>query len=173
MRPMVQFAKEKYGHAALIVAEVGVQRGYNAKQILKNFNITNLALVDIWDSNITNPRRKGKQVPVDNPGDEIHFPKMMELVGNEPNTTVHRMLSKEACMLYPDEHFDFIYIDASHAYQNVKDDCAWWYPKVKTGGVIGGHDYFYFVGCKQAVDEFITENRLQLQTKEPDWWIVK
>lgn len=36
---------------------------------------------------------------------------------------------------------DFVYIDASHEYEDVLADIETWLPKVKPGGFIGGHDY--------------------------------
>ena len=51
------------------------------------------------------------------------------------------MDSIEAAKQYEDETFDFVYIDASHHYDFVKSDILAWYPKVKKGGYIGGHDY--------------------------------
>ena len=41
------------------------------------------------------------------------------------------------------------------------------------GGIIGGHDYFYYAGCKRAIDEFVKHNNLSLNSKTPDWWVVK
>jgi len=35
----------------------------------------------------------------------------------------------------------FVFIDASHAYQDVVDDINAWWPKVQVGGVLAGHDY--------------------------------
>ena len=37
--------------------------------------------------------------------------------------------------------FDFAYIDANHSYDFVKQDILSWLPKIKKGGVIGGHDF--------------------------------
>jgi len=64
----------------------------------------------------------------------------------------HKINSIEGSKLYEDESLDFVYIDASHEYKNVKDDLIYWYPKIKKGGVIAGHDYG--AGVKKAVDEF-------------------
>lgn len=169
----MQFVKNMFGDSPLIGAEIGVQRGYHARSILKNFNISRLFLVDIWDSDVTNPHMKGSHLEVDNPGAEVHYPMMMKIVGNREDTEVMRMTSKEACTKFHDEFFDFIYIDASHAYTSVKADCNYWYPKVKQGGIIGGHDYYFFTGCKRAVDEFIQEQGLKLQYHLPDWWTIK
>eukprot|EP00602_Paraphysomonas_sp_CaronLab_P001409 CAMPEP_0185026248 /NCGR_PEP_ID=MMETSP1103-20130426/10182_1 /TAXON_ID=36769 /ORGANISM="Paraphysomonas bandaiensis, Strain Caron Lab Isolate" /LENGTH=114 /DNA_ID=CAMNT_0027559757 /DNA_START=408 /DNA_END=749 /DNA_ORIENTATION=- len=42
---------------------------------------------------------------------------------------------------YPDNFFDFIYVDARHDYKGVLVDLHTWWPKLKRGGIIGGHDY--------------------------------
>jgi hypothetical protein len=61
---------------------------------------------------------------------------------------------------FPDEYFDYIYIDANHEYLPVKTDMNNWYPKLKIGGVFAGHDYMDGVkrtgvfGVKTAVNEF-------------------
>lgn len=55
---------------------------------------------------------------------------------------------------YPDEYFDFIYIDASHDYESVKRDIQISLPKIKKGGLIGGHDYEEtWSGVIEAVNE--------------------
>ncbi|RLI59813.1 MAG: hypothetical protein DRO67_09555, partial [Candidatus Asgardarchaeum californiense] len=50
---------------------------------------------------------------------------------------------------------DFVFIDAAHDYESVKNDIAAWFPKVKVGGIIAGHDYKNDepTGVEQAVDE--------------------
>lgn len=65
-----------------------------------------------------------------------------------------RMTSLEAAQLYQDGSLDFVFIDASHDYENVKADILAWKPKVKSGGYIGGHDlHAVFPGVEQAVRE--------------------
>lgn len=55
---------------------------------------------------------------------------------------------------YKDNSLDFVYIDADHRYEFVKADIDAWYPKVKKGGYIGGHDYEPgWAGVVKAVDE--------------------
>jgi len=72
---------------------------------------------------------------------------------------VHRMLSHQAAPLFPDEHFDWIYIDASHFFDDVKVDLQAFWPRLKRGGYIAGDDYdrrgIWEHGVTRAVDEFI------------------
>lgn len=57
-------------------------------------------------------------------------------------TVIHNFsTSNIAVDAYPDNYFDFVYIDGDHSYKGAKSDLRNYYPKVKRGGVIAGHDY--------------------------------
>lgn len=77
-----------------------------------------------------------------------------------------RMTSLEAAKQFEDNSLDFVFIDASHEYEDVKNDIIAWLPKVKSGGVLAGHDYYieydYFPGVKQAVNECFNQNEIIL-----------
>jgi SAM-dependent methyltransferase len=73
-----------------------------------------------------------------------------------------RMTSIEASKLYEDNSLDFVFIDASHEYEDVKEDILAWLPKVKFGGILAGHDYDNFEGVNRAVDEIFNINDLDL-----------
>jgi hypothetical protein len=64
-----------------------------------------------------------------------------------------RTTSLEASKLYPDESLDVVFLDASHRYEDVKDDIIAWYPKVKKGGIFSGHDYPTWEQVVKAVNE--------------------
>jgi predicted O-methyltransferase YrrM len=65
--------------------------------------------------------------------------------------------SLSSVKLFEDNSLDFVFIDASHEYEDVKNDILTWLPKVKKGGVLAGHDYYtnenWFDGVKKAVNE--------------------
>jgi len=65
------------------------------------------------------------------------------------------MPTRKAINWVDDGEFDFVFIDADHGYEAVKEDIKLWRPKVKTGGWLGGHDYHprKFPGVVKAVDE--------------------
>jgi predicted O-methyltransferase YrrM len=56
---------------------------------------------------------------------------------------------------FKENSIDFLFIDGDHTYEGVKKDLSLWFPKVKKGGIISGHDYTEpTCGVKMAVDEF-------------------
>jgi SAM-dependent methyltransferase len=75
-----------------------------------------------------------------------------------------RMTSIETSKLYKDNSLDFVFIDASHEYEDVKEDILAWLPKVKIGGILAGHDYdnFNFEGVNRAVNEIFNINDLEI-----------
>lgn len=66
------------------------------------------------------------------------------------------MSSVEAATMFTDKSLSFVFIDANHSYQNVKNDILAWMPKLKDSGIIAGHDYAPDCqGVVKAVDELI------------------
>ena len=43
--------------------------------------------------------------------------------------------------LLEDHSIDFVYVDALHDYKGTLRDISMWWPKLRTGGVMAGHDY--------------------------------
>jgi len=85
-----------------------------------------------------------------------------------------KLSSMEAANLYSDNSLDFVFIDASHDYENVKNDILAWFPKVKTNGIIAGHDYDdHWSGVKKAVNEFIQNNNYKLSIEQETCWGIK
>lgn len=82
-----------------------------------------------------------------------------------------RKTSIEAAKLYEDNSLDFVCIDADHSYKFVKEDILAWLPKVKSGGVLGGDDYYAsWPGVTKAVDELLPKAKI---IKSSFWYIIK
>lgn len=57
---------------------------------------------------------------------------------------------------FPDQWADFVFIDASHKYEQTKADIRLWFRKVRVGGILAGHDY-HMDEVNQAVKEVIPD----------------
>jgi hypothetical protein len=66
---------------------------------------------------------------------------MASISGFEDRAIMLRASSDKAADMFGDSTLDFVYIDANHSYECVKKDLETWYPKVRSGGFICGHDY--------------------------------
>jgi predicted O-methyltransferase YrrM len=62
-----------------------------------------------------------------------------------------RTTSLEAVKEFDDESVDWVFIDGDHRFEAVRADILSWFPKVRHGGLISGHDYTWFdVRCAVA-----------------------
>lgn len=62
------------------------------------------------------------------------------VIASRSDAVLVKAASKDAAILFPDSHFDFIYIDGCHQRASVISDIESWRGKVKSGGFIGFHD---------------------------------
>jgi predicted O-methyltransferase YrrM len=76
----------------------------------------------------------------------------LENMGDRKFTPI-RKESIEASKDFEDESCDVIFIDMDHSYEAVKQDLIHWFPKLKKGGYIAGHDIDW-PGVSRAVNEF-------------------
>jgi len=152
---LYQGAVKYFGNGSAFV-EVGSWRGrssvYMGVEIINSGKEICFICVDTWDGSEEN---QGHEL-LENDGLFLEFMKNIEPV--EQVVGVFRGTSLEASEQFEDGSLDFVFIDASHDYDNVKADINAWYPKVKEGGVISGHDYPDWSGVKMAVDEFFGKN---------------
>jgi len=162
-RPMTLFLKEKFGKQKLIGAEIGVFEGINAESICKTLNICKLYLVDSY----VGYTEDGLHV---NLASDVEQKARLRLA--KLPVLFIRKTSIEATSLVPN-CLDFVYIDGNH--DLARQDLEMYYPKVKIGGVIGGHDFSLersrSLVC--GIVRFAFERRLQLYGKSADWWLVK
>lgn len=117
--------------------EVGTFKGQFSKQILNNWGGT-LFMVDVW--------REIKEGYIDSSNhglieSNLYEETMNNIKGLEDRAIMIRATSEIASEMFQDDFLDFVYIDANHAYDYVVQDINLWYPKVKKGGYLCGHDY--------------------------------
>lgn len=160
-RPMTKFLIKNYKNKKLIGAEIGVEYGLNAKTMLRFLPIEKLYLIDPYDDQENNS------------GDKQYKETRKYLSKYDSKIKFIKKTSEKATNEIPD-NLDFVYIDGSHNYEDVKRDIELYYIKVKTGGIIGGHDFWADkIGVCKAVLDFADKNNLKLNGRLTDWWIIK
>jgi predicted O-methyltransferase YrrM len=71
--------------------------------------------------------------------------------------TAIRTTSVNAASTYEDNSVDFVFIDGHHAYDSVVADLEAWLPKMKSGGLLAGHDYAWCEDVRRAVHKVLGE----------------
>lgn len=155
--------------------EVGVFRGEFSNTLLRTWRCTTLTSVDPWREFPSNEYVDTCNFPqAEHDRNFEHTSRLLSRFGDR--SRILRQTSSDAAAQFANASLDFVYLDAQHHYEAVRDDIAMWLPKVRVGGVIGGHDYLDGdlpsgrYGVKQAVTEMIAERRFNLVvTRESDW----
>jgi len=163
-RPMMRFVKEhNQGH--LLGAEIGTRVGYNAYNILNELDIGFLHLIDPYCSYEQGERS------FDTSGEYEKAKRRLKKWWFK--IVFVKKYSADAVEDVP-YCLDFVYIDGNHEYKYIKEDIELYWPKIKKGGVIGGHDFSGDdLDVVKAVMEFSNEHKLKLYTESTDWWFVK
>lgn len=90
---------------------------------------------------------------------------------------IHRADSNEVVTAFPDNYFEWVYIDGNHLYEYVKKDLEAFYSKVQLGGWLCGDDYgvagWWENGVQRAVDEFVASFPVTLEILETQFLIRK
>lgn len=173
-----------------IGVELGSYKGEFADLILSNWN-GKLICIDLFDREdnyllqhednyYTHDLAGNKLLPIFNKRMHRHKDNLLTIQSD----------TVSASKFFPDNYFDFIYIDADHKYEAVIQELNSWYCKLKPGGLFSGHDflpdfdyskknnsiYGYLnkynsdFGVNTAIVEFCNQHDMSFNlTNEPYW----
>lgn len=122
-----------------VCAEIGVFWGVFSRLILKMVEPKMLHLIDPWRYQ-PDPSFAGGISGSQKRMDEIHD-NVVRHLGHRKNVTIHRTPSSIAVNQFPDDYFDWIYVDGDQSYEGVTADLEQYRSKVKSGGFVAGDDY--------------------------------
>lgn len=165
---LLDMVKDKLG-TNIVCAEVGVLRGQYSVRLNATLVPKELHLIDSWGKHLASFADYTSFTPQ-------HWLEIMEKVQRKlPNAKLHRTLSTEGAKEFPDNYFDFIYIDADH--DRCYEDLVAWYPKLKNGGIIAGHDYHWYKGgvnnVERDVRKFFKEDFDHTHESLQSWFHLK
>ena len=135
-----------------VCAEVGIFKCSFSKKILDTTSPEKLHLIDISNDSIELASSL--------------FPKEIE----SKQVELHKGDSSVLISKFPDNYFDWIYIDGDHTYEGCKKDLDAAFPKMKPEGKILLNDYIYFsssnmekFGVVEAVNEFCIAHNYKIK----------
>ena len=140
--------REHFGDRPIIGAEIGVEIGLLSGYLLTVLpNIKFYLMVDMWQR-IDPGSEYGRSEPMVQKWYRTEYDAGQVLLAARDRVEFRR----NKCLLIRGEsthiatgmfnrYFDFVYIDAQHTYMEVGRDLMSWWPKVKVGGLLCGHDY--------------------------------
>jgi hypothetical protein len=177
MRGAAEFVKEKFQYP-IVAVEVGVERGRNALDMLEHMNFSQLFLVDHYAPYAD---YLGGLCPQEIQ-DQVYITMFNNVKAFLDKVTLITRESRLASTLFPNEFFDFVYIDGNHNYDCVTKDIITWLPKVKSGCVLAGHDFDTRNITRQDVAEAVKDffkDKYEImifpaeQLQFSDWAIIK
>lgn len=143
-------------------AEVGVQRGRNAKDMFDIIPDLHLYLIDPYRNHPFGYRK----------WEDKHHAKFLKMTQDrlKNNWVIKQIVdySENAHKEIPDNSLDFVYIDGDHSYTFVMLDILFYLRKVKRGGIIAGHDYYYshprqanIAKVTAAIDDYTKRHKIR------------
>jgi len=149
-----------------VFVEIGSWLGkssvYLGVEIINSGKNIRLDCVDIWQMTPDYEQY--------DPGKDIYS---IFLQNIQPVKSVVRPVKKPsniAAADYLDGSVDFIFIDGSHHFDDVRNDLRTWWPKLKPGGFFSGHDYTNSADVRSAVDEWLCLNKRALTYNQEQCW---
>ena len=175
LRASAKYAKQIFKNTPITVAEIGVHEGSNAEVMLDNLNIKVLYLIDPYELGIGYDKIQEDTY--------LESPSVIKQTAHDKlkrysNIVWIQKKSKEASVDIG-TNVDYVYIDGDHRYLTVREDIELYFPLIREGGILAGHDYHqpflpdFFKGLTTAVDEFGLKYNYTIQSDNLDWWIVK
>jgi len=115
------------------IVEVGCYRGVSTS-IFAQYAKTVYA-VDPWMDGLATYHELPRDMM------ESAEPLFDEMIVKFPNIIKRKGFSEEIAREFPERSIDAVYIDGNHSELGFKTDMVAWMPRVKTGGLIMGHDH--------------------------------
>jgi len=157
---------EKYD--CKIIAEIGIAQGRTLRTILRQYkSIKEYWAIDPWVVSNEQYWNTFSQVSID-----LMYKNACKYYPWFPALKIIKMKSLEAAVIFKKANykFDLVFIDGCHEEWCIKEDIEAWYPLVKRGGILCGHDYGNkdAKGIENAVRSYFMESNYEVI---PNTWI--
>ncbi len=183
------------------IAEVGVYKGYTTEYLAQCDNVKKIYAIDPWKNingytdhykllkDLRRSNTHGEPIPLKSWHQLYLY--VRDKLSKYDNIEILQKTSQEAAACV-NEELDLVFVDGDHTYDSVMLDLSLWCPKIKSKGILSGHDYTWYADGKnkrplvRAVIKYFTENadvfepvidirRNQFINRQSDriWWQQK
>jgi hypothetical protein len=153
----------------LVGVEVGVCLAHTTEAYAKGIkNLKKLYAVDNyptfvdWDGSDWNKDRQ----------DLMKKAAQEKMLAYKDKVEIHHVASEEFVKTIEDESLDFVFIDGDHSFEAALKDFQNYYPKVKTGGIFGGHD-IQLDSVRNALSYFLKERSNEVIGVSNSAWYLR
>lgn len=157
------------------MVEIGTYKGKFAERICERIPGVRLTVIDMW---------KAYDSYKDFEENDLETNAYQQAMDRSVQCgfKIIRDWSLEAVKRFKDESLDAIFIDGNHDFRHVVDDVAEWSKKVRSGGIVAGHDFFQNrhkgFGVRDAIPAWCRHmqiGRLYVTSgdKCPSWFYIK
>jgi len=159
-------------HFVEVGAWLGRSTAYMGQQIAESGKQITFDAVDTWEGSTDAPANSRMQEEVAKQTEPPfnQFIRNMHACGVQDHVRYVRADSVRAAEIYPDASLDFVFVDGDH--DLVKRDLDAYWPKVKPGCLMAGHDI-----CESSVESalqlFCQENRVSYYREGSSWIVEK
>jgi hypothetical protein len=153
----------------LVGVEVGVCLAHTTEAFAKGIkNLKKLYAVDNyptfvdWDGSDWNKDRQ----------DLMKKAAQEKMLAYKDKVEIHHVPSEEFVKTIEDESLDFVFIDGDHSFEAALKDFQNYYPKVKKGGIFGGHD-IQLDSVRNALSYFLKERSNEVIGVSNSAWYLR
>lgn len=158
-----------------LVAEIGVYKGRSTRYLCKECvaNQRKIYAIDTWEGT---PGEITEQEITRGISVYQIFLSNMQQCGYDKFVTAYKLDSLVAAEKFQKEDikFDLVLLDGDHHYENVIKEIPAWLKCLKSGGIIGGHDYYNTIkmggqGVRLAVDKYFDNKMINVESSV--WYV--
>ena len=125
--------------------EIGAYSGEGTVVLAKHFK--EVLAIDPWLNGYDIGDVASQQCPM-----KFVYESFLDRTSKFENVKHRRGKSQDALDIVPQETLDMVYVDGDHRYEAVLEDIKGWFPKLRKGGIMSGHDWS-FKAVQKALSE--------------------
>jgi len=157
--------------------EVGCANGQFTAIVAEVWDGRELAMVDPWKKQDSSVYREITNEITDF---DSWKSQCLELAKKDRRIRLIQKLSVDGADHFAPQSLDWVYLDGNHSYLDFSQDLNCWWPKIRPGGILGGHDCLnkldegWHCEVKSALDDWCDSLGLEYHvTPCTSFWIIK